>query len=408
MARRRRAARAQPIRFRLSLAGWALLGIAVLVGVAAVKSQTAMMFVLFGGMMGALQVSAVMSRRAIRAVEVRRDLPARAWQNQTVHLGYFLRNRRRAACLSLNVEERAPEGLQRAAGHCVHLPGRGMFRAGGRFVVRRRGRIRLSGTQVSTDFPFGLISAGRFVPAPASLVVWPARGRLRAQILKRGAVETSTAAPSRNTGGGDEFFGLREYRPGDNPRWVHWRRSAMRAAPVIREMTHPLPEVLWVILDTHLADLSGMGEQTRERRLRFAATLIDHAFARGYKVALALAYSDRVEVHPPAAGRGHWTALLDALADVDNNTTRPVGQTIASLHRAALRSAQVVLVVDEARALSAGAAGALRSACRHLVVVDERRMAEVFEDDPLAVPDSPPAAPAPRERRPAPREAPCP
>jgi len=385
MAARRHRRRAQPIRFRLTLAGWALLGISLLVGVAAVKSQTGMMFVVFGGMMGALHMSAWIARRTVAAVRVRRDLPSRAWQNQTVHLGYFLRNdRRRGACLGLDVREHAPEGLEGASGHCVHLPAKGIFRAGARFAVRRRGRIDLRGTELSTRFPFGLIRAGRLIESPASLVVWPARGRLRSQLLRYGAVETSSAAPSPKTGGQDEFFGLREYRPGDNPRWIHWRRSANRTAPVIREMARPLPEVLWVVLDSFYEDLSGLGEQAREQRIRFAATLIDYAFARGYQVGLALAQSSGVVVHPPAAGRGHRTTLLDALADVDDNTTRKVEQTIAKLRRDALGQSQAILITEQPRRLADDAVAALRAACRHLTIIGADRLAEVFEDDPLA------------------------
>ena len=168
------------VRLRLMLSGWLFLGISTLVGMGAVKTQVPLMLVLFGAMMGSLLVSAAVARRMVTGVQVRRQVPPRAWQNQTVHLGYYLRNRRRhGVCLGLSLEEVAPQGVEGVAGYCVLLRTREIFRAGSRFAPRRRGRIRLSGVCIRTSFPFGLIRASRQLSQAGSLVVWPARGRLK-------------------------------------------------------------------------------------------------------------------------------------------------------------------------------------------------------------------------------------
>ena len=372
-------------RLRLTRAGWFFLAIAVLVGVAASKSEATLMLVTFGVMIGALYISAVLAWRMVRAVSVRRDLPERAWQNQTVHLAYHLRNVRRwGSCLGLHVEEVAPKGIESAAGYCVQLPPRAVFRAGARFAARKRGRIQLRAIQIATSFPFGLVSSRRGIDAEASLVIWPARGRLKHQLLHRGAVETSSAAPSGATGGQDEFFGLREYRPGDNPRWIHWRRSANKRIPVIREMARPLPETLWIILDTYVEDRYEGARRTREKLLRFTATLIDHAFSRGYRVGLALAFAGGPRALAPAEGRAQRSALLDALADVDVNTRVQLHRTVEILRRGQLREGQVIVVTPHADRVKTAVLNPVRAACRHLSVITEHELPEVFEDDPLA------------------------
>ena len=300
-------------RLGLSVAGWLFFGIAVFVGAAAGQSQAALVFILFGGMLGALSVSALLAWRMVGAVRVWREMPERAWQNQTLHFSYVLRNvRRRGSCLALHINELAPEGVQSVSGFCVEVPPLASFRAGARFAARHRGRIQLEALRVHTGFPFGLVWARRVISIPASLVVWPAIGRLKRQLLYRGAVETSAAAPSGVSGGQDEFFGLREYRPGDNPRWIHWRRSASRSTPVLREMAQPLPEILWVLVDTCLGDGTPAAYDRRESILRFAATLIDHAMVRGFRVGMAVAYRDRIAVLPPDEGRGQRRCLVPA------------------------------------------------------------------------------------------------
>lgn len=372
-------------RLRLTKAGWLFFFLTFPVAMAASKSNASMMMVICGVMLGALFISAVLAWRMLSAVRIRRDLQERAWQNETIHLAYQLRNvHRTGSCLGLTITEIAPKGIESAAGYCIHLPPRTVFRAGARFAAHRRGRIDLDGVEVSTTFPFGLVAARRFVPASASMLIWPAKGHLKHQLLYRGAVETSSATPSGATGGQDEFFGLREYRQGDNPRWIHWRRSATKRVPVIREMARPLPETLWLIVDTYFVNRFPESIRRRERLLRFAATLIDHAFSRGYRVGMALACDSGAQVLPPGEGRGQRGDLLDALAEVDNNMRVRLGQVLATLRRSQLRQAQVIVITPDSERIDNVPLGAIRAASRHLSVVTDKGLDELFDDNPLA------------------------
>ena len=381
MASKRKAPRLEAIHLRLTRAGWLFLIVSVLIGVASVRNiDSPLMFVMFGVMMGALMVSITLAGRTLAGIRVARSVPARAWQGQTVNLGYHVTNTRKGgSCLSLTVAETDPDGTRAAGGYCMHVRAGGRFRAAGRLTPLHRGRVDLRGVSLTTTFPFGLVRASRRIRQPAAMVVWPARGRLRQRILHRGAVETSSAPPSQVSGGSDEFFGLREYRPGDSPRWIHWRRSATRRAPVVREMARPLPEALWVILDTHWPEASDHGNAQRERMLRLAATLIDHAFARGYQVGLALARSDGARALGLGAGRGQRNDLLDAVSSVDANTVVALEAVLACASRHALGQAQVVVLTPRAN-LSASLLAGVRGACRHLTVVGTDRIDDVFAD----------------------------
>lgn len=389
MARRTRR-HLPPVHFRFTVAGWMFLALSIPMCVAAVNVGAPLMFILLGAMLGALHVSAIVARRTVSAVRLSRDVPSRVWQNQTVHLGYYLsRTRRRGSSLGLRVEEIAPLGLQCAPAYCVNLEGSTVFRAGGRFAARRRGRIRVGKVRVSTVFPFGLISAYRTFDLPADLLVWPARGRLKRNLLRGGAVEASQAAPSPATGGQDEFFGVREYRPDDNPRWIHWRRSANRPSPVVREMARPMPEILMVVLDAPPPSGDPSRRREQEQRIRFAGTLIDHAIARGYQVGLAMAHADRVTVRRPAPGRGQLRLLMDDLADAGADSPRRLADVLARIDPRAIRSA-IVAVVSPDPAGAAEAAAALPGRCRHLAVLTPADLAGVFVDDPLAAAEEAP------------------
>jgi uncharacterized protein (DUF58 family) len=320
----------------------------------------------------------------VARLEVHRELPPRAWQAESVYYGYYLRNpRRRSSGLGIRLCEINPRAVENAEGYCVHLPPRSVFRAGSRLAALRRGRIELEGIELASRFPFGLTMVSKEFDQPASLVIWPAKGALRTDLLRRGAMESSSAKPGRLQGGQDEFFGLREYRQGDNPRWIHWRRSAGRTVPVVREMAHPVPDVLFVVVDVRREGGRPVHpEEPRERRLRFAATLIDDACRRGYQVGLAAGTPGGAGIFPPAAGRGPRRDVLDALADVHDTVRMTPDEVIAAIPPETLINAQCVLLLEKRDDVSALRAGQLKLASRNLQVLCDEDLHSLFDDNP--------------------------
>ncbi len=343
-----------------------------------------MMFVLVGAMLGGMAVSSMIARSMVVAANVQRELPTRAWQFETIYFGYYLRNRRRRTpCLGLALHEIAPRGVENAYGYCVHLPGKGVFRAGCRLSAENRGRVNLKGVRLTTKFPFGLVIVRRDVEQAASLVVWPAKGRIKSDMFRHGALEASSAPPSRLQGGQDEFFGLREYRTGDSPRWIHWKRSAGRETPVVREMAHPVPDVLFLAIDTKLDEKEPLAEWQRERLLRFAATLIDEALLRGFQVGMALATTAGVKVFPPAMGIGARTDLLDALADVSNKQKIPMRDVVDAIPASAVHKAQTFLLTEDRKSIHPETLAQLGRSARHLELIGAGDLEHLFEDNPL-------------------------
>ncbi len=387
MKRRKRQRKKHRTTLKMTLTGWGFLLLSLLVGLAAMRTtrEMPMMFILFGVMLGGMVISLVISRGMVMKINVHRELPARAWQYETLYFGYFLRNtRRRGASLGLTLQEIAPLGVEDSRGYCVHLPGGSVFRAGSRLTAARRGRIDLKGICLTTCFPFGLAIVKRQISQPASLVVWPGKGIIKTDLLHHGAVVSSSDRPSRLQGGQDEFFGLRDYRTGDNPRWIHWRRSAGREAPIVREMTHPVPDVLLLLLDVRLDESEPLTEWLRERLLRFAATVIDHAMGRGYQVGMALAGTDEMKFLAPKSGVGTRCDLLDALADVRDPITITIEQLILRLPLVSLRNAQVLLISSTREQIDPNQLMQLASASRHLRILGANELDAVFEDNPLA------------------------
>ena len=359
--------RSRMVHLRITIAGWVYLVLSLMVGVAAVRIHMPLMYILFGTMIGGLAFSSVLARGMLIGMSAHRELPQRAWQHETLNFGYSLRNLRKTPCMALSIQEIKPQGIEDSCGFCVYLPGRSIFRAGSRLEAIHRGRISLETICFSTQFPFGLITYRREVGQPESLLVWPAKGILREDVLRYGATLTTSAMPGRLQGGQDEFFGLRDYRPGDNPRWVHWRRTAGRDVPVVREMAHPLPDILFLCLDLKLEDYSDpLAIPDREHLLRFAATIIDSALGRGYQVGLGMQQGQNVKIISPGMGVGKRIDLLDALAEVENTNTATFNEVLAQIPAKYLVNAHTLLVSNHPEKVSADRLAELGLRSRHM------------------------------------------
>jgi uncharacterized protein (DUF58 family) len=111
-----------------------------------------------------------------------------------------------------------------------------------------------------------------------------------------------------------DYRGMREYRPGDDPKDIHWRSSARFETPVVREYDRDTSESLWICLD-----LAGEPSETAEAVVEVAASLAARAEAEGKRFGLVAGG----RTVPPGAGAGQLERVLDALARVDFRPDAP-------------------------------------------------------------------------------------
>lgn len=178
----------------------------------------------------------------------------------------------------------------------------------------RRGVIRLDDLRVLLPDPFGLFQRCRKVRAPtATLTVLPRRFPLPKIELPGGAAfKISGEANTNSIGTSGEFVGLRDYRPGDPLRQIHWKSWARTGRPIVKELEDTFYPRYGLVVDT----LSTQGT--------------DHQFEEVVSVAASFAASIdtgeslldlmfiKSEAHIVTAGRGLERAekLLEVLAGV--------------------------------------------------------------------------------------------
>jgi len=121
-----------------------------------------------------------------------------------------------------------------------------------RLTPNRRGIIELGRVGVMRPDIFGLVKALRFRKGPVDeLIVLPKRYPLPGLSLPgRSQYQPAGLALSSAMGRSDEFMSLRDYRPGDPIRHMHWRTWARTRRPVVKEYEDEFVPRYTVVLDT--------------------------------------------------------------------------------------------------------------------------------------------------------------
>ncbi|MGE0159632.1 MAG: DUF58 domain-containing protein [Gemmatimonadales bacterium] len=278
----------------------------VAVGFAAMNTANNLLYLLLGSMIGFMTVSSWLSEQAIRDVTIERKPPRSVAVGQDLRLQYEVTNRKRfLPSLALEIVE---TGLPNRAfvAHVAAKKG-ASARSVNSFV--RRGIYPLRTVTISTSFPFGLFRKERDVEIPAEIVVWPRTDRPVREPRTGGGRAPRVGRTARGAPGArGEYRSLRGYRPGDDPRDIHWRSSARSPNPVVREYDADGAETRWICLDTR--DDPG---EAAEVAVEVAAALLAGAAAAQRPFALAAG----TMVLEPGHGPGHLERALDILARVD-------------------------------------------------------------------------------------------
>jgi uncharacterized protein (DUF58 family) len=139
----------------------------------------------------------------------------------------------------------------------------------------KRGYKKFEKIVLESTFPLGLFRSVRTFQLPEIVLVYPRLRRLSLWYLSdrlRPAWERPVAA--RAIHGVDEFAGLREFRPGDNPKWIHWKSMARADRKLLmKELELSTMRRVRIVLDAAVPKSVMMRSLVFERAVEYAASL---------------------------------------------------------------------------------------------------------------------------------------
>lgn len=296
---------------RFTRDGKYFVGITLGIGFAAVNTGNNLLYLVLGMMLGLIITSGVLSELTLRDLSLSRVLPPRLYAGRPFLVGLSVTNRkRRVPSFSVSVEEAHAEAGADRRCYFFKVAARATAHATYRHVFARRGKHQLDGIKLKTRFPFSLFEKGRFVGGDQEVVVYPELVPLPTQELR---VRDRGHEDTQRVGRHGEFYSLREYRQGDDPRDIFWRKSAGLDRLVLREREDPWGGRVTVLLDNRrraagdgAAGRDGDAEyQAQERAVSRAASLVVHYLERAYAVRLVSYSGD--------SGFGTGTSQIDRL-----------------------------------------------------------------------------------------------
>lgn len=356
---------------RITAAGWVFLGIVVLLYGASITSQSGLLLVPAGILLGCFAVNFVSAWRAVRRLEVIASGTTHVVEGQRLNQPWQIRNTSRSAVALITAES--------AAGCLFKLP---LLAAGEDASVvpelqfHRRGVFAHDQLRLATAFPFGLVRVARRLELAGEVVVHPAVYPVASpRAAGFDVMVGGKFRGHRQTGAGDQFSGVRPHQAGDSLRQIHWASSAKGLGLMVKVFDEELSGRVAVVLDCG----SSGDAKTFDDAVRAAGSLVFAALDAGHHVEWLDLATLEPDLIPPFAD-GH--EILDRLARL---AMEPQGlnreRLRGALDRLSSKSA-VHLVFTQASDAASDAVAGLRQRGRsvsvYLPVKTQAR--EVFAD----------------------------
>lgn len=329
-----------PRQLALTTAGKFFILITLGIGFGAINTGNNLLFLLLGMLLSIIVVSGLLSEAVLRELEAVRRLPTRLTAGTAAPGTFIIENPRSYASLSILVEDPLARGIAGpargetvgfepivwwkvwkspgeddkplSAGYSLRVAGGESQSVEARWLFERRGRYHIPRLAVRTRFPFALFDKSRDIDEAVDVTVFPepldASEWARSVSARFGDVETN------RRGRGDEYFGLRDHRPNDDARRVHWKVSAKRGKLVVREEEDRAQRAVEVALaHWHDGVPDARALEDFEIYVRRTAGLIGILAQEGYRVGLRLGHT----LIEPGTGGRHIDRILNELAVVE-------------------------------------------------------------------------------------------
>lgn len=318
-----------PRKLKFTREGKFFVGITLGVGFAAINTGNNLLYLLLGMLLALIIVSGLMSELSLRELTVVRRLPLRA-QVGRPHLVEIEVYNHKGRVPSYAIEVEDLRAGQPADKRCFFLKisPKSAQVAAYRRTPGKRGRDKHVGFRIATRFPFGLFEKSREVPAAGELIIYPAVDPIQLPALSAGRHIGGEA--SLGQGHGDDYLGLKLLRDGEDPRDVHWRKSAAVGQLVTRERAREArPDVVLPLDVIRHDDTKDDWLNVFERRIRDVASRAVLHIKRGDAVT--------IKTTAPETVRGDRSTgadrLLRFLALVEPITTSGAARRTSSAPR---------------------------------------------------------------------------
>jgi uncharacterized protein (DUF58 family) len=320
----------------------AIVGFVALWLMARVVAGTAMYLFAYGLLL-LVVVSYLIAPRKLRLAGEREGLFPRAQEGDRLDVVVKRTAKRRVSTFVL--EERVPERPRSAVRvPIIKLPAGQTVEHRYGLRCTRRGVYKIGPLVAVAGDPLGLARRETLVAEPFELLVHPRVELVSDRPLTRQFEDPPIRPPvSKPWPSGIEFYGMREYVPGDDLRRIVWRATARTGKVMVREAEQGITDHITIVLDTdrgaHSRDGEGVSESF-EAGVRVAASLGVRHLREGYQIRCE---TNGGPLTRPLRGAASQLMLLDGLARIELDR-HPLSEVIMRMVASSRRDAHNVLI----------------------------------------------------------------
>ena len=282
---------------------------AIIVGVAATNTANNALYIVLAALLSILVVSGVVSHFNLKRLAFELVAPEEVFAKLPFYLRMSIENRSRILPRWLVVIALTDHGQPLLI---PYLPRAGTSRGYMEMILSQRGRHRFSWVHVGSIFPVGFFHKGLRYVTDVEVLVYP-------ELFPAGTMPPVQSGEwgegmYLKAGWGYDLHSLRAFRPGDDPRGIHWKQTARTGNLIFTEREAEEGARLSIVFDNAVGELESDAEVQRfERLVSEAATAAVDYLGRGYSVELLTR-----EVHLKCgSGPLHRRMVLEALALVE-------------------------------------------------------------------------------------------
>ncbi len=246
----------------------------------------------------------------------RRVVPNESFGDEEVHIDSLISNKTNAPLYNVKIHELLPPGIapEKGANHLhTSIDSLQSVSLSIEFPSPGRGHYVIGPLTVQVQDSFGLYLVEKRLE-PETVVIMPRPEKIRiAELRPRHLGPWPGVIPSKTLGSGTEFYSLRGYVSGDDPKRINWKASARYSRLIINETEAERVTDVMLVLDTDVAFFEASETELFERGITAAASMARFLLKQGNRVGLFLQGEER-GVIPPAFGKRHERKILFLLA----------------------------------------------------------------------------------------------
>lgn len=305
--------------------------------VAGATAQAGWLFVLAAGVFG-LVIGSLFVRQHLGGADIERSLPGRVRAGDDVRVGITVTNRARRRLPLMRVTDTF-DAFTPTAVAVERLAGGDTVTLEQVRRAERRGVFDPGLVSIRAGAPFGFLSTIRTIEVSSPLVVVPRWVELTTfPILEPSSFPSDVLHERARTGAGEEYLGVRDYRPGDPQRSVHWRSTARAGRLVVREYEEEVASK--VVLVIAGGDEGAPPDSSFEYLVSAAASIARYALQTGHPIDLVRYETDGSIARVDGPDR---FSVLDWLARATPNNLSLMPLIAPSMARIGRRGTVVIL-----------------------------------------------------------------